>query len=135
MSDTRRCKTVAVLNGLADIVELWRLSLEDRGFIVVSATLDDIRRGGSDLKALIEAHDPCVVIYDITPPYDRSWQYLEHLRTAGPLKGRRLVLTTTNERRVRELIGSQEPIIEIFGKPYDLEQVLAAVERAAADTG
>lgn len=125
--------TVAVLNGLADMVELWRIALEDRGFVVVSAELDDVRRGVVDLKTFLEAHDPIVVVFDVTPPYDRTWQYLNHLRTVGPLKGRRLVLTTTNERRLRELVTTSEAIIEIFGKPFDLAQTVAAVERAARE--
>jgi DNA-binding NtrC family response regulator len=131
MSQPRARGTVAVLNGLADMVELWRIALETRGFVVVSAELDDIRRGITDLKAFLDAHDPRVVIYDITPPYERSWQYLDQLRTVGPLKGRRLVLTSTNERRLRELVALSEPVIEIFGKPFDLDMTVQAVERAA----
>jgi DNA-binding NtrC family response regulator len=120
-----------VLNGLADMVELWRIALETKGFVVVSAELDDIRRGLTDLKAFMEAHNPKVVIFDITPPYERTWQYLDQLRTTGPLKGRKIVLTTTNERRLRELVSTSETVIEIFGKPFDLELTVAAVERAA----
>ena len=131
MAEFRARGTVAVLNGLADMVELWRIALESRGFVVVSAELDDIRRGQTDLRAFLEAHDPKVVIFDITPPYDRSWQYLDQLRRIGPLKGRKIVLTTTNERRLRELVSTSEPVIEIFGKPFDLELTVEAVERAA----
>lgn len=135
MTETRARGTVAVLNGLADMVELWRIALETRGFVVVSAELDDIRRGLTNLKAFMEAHNPKVVIFDVTPPYDRSWQYLDQLRTTGPLKGRKIVLTTTNERRLRELVSTSEPVIEIFGKPFDLELTVAAVERAATAQG
>jgi DNA-binding NtrC family response regulator len=127
--------TVAVLNGLADMVELWRIALESRGFVVVSAELDDVRRGLTDLKAFLEAHDPKVIIFDITPPYERSWQYLDQLRRIGPLKGRKIVLTTTNERRLRELVSTSEPVIEVFGKPFDLELTVEAVERAAMAGG
>jgi len=135
LTETRARGTVAVLNGLADMVELWRIALETRGFVVVSAELDDIRRGLTNLKAFMEAHNPKVVIFDVTPPYDRSWQYLDQLRTTGPLKGRKIVLTTTNERRLRELVSTSEPVIEIFGKPFDLELTVAAVERAATAQG
>ena len=40
MAEFRARGTVAVLNGLADMVELWRIALESRGFVVVSAELD-----------------------------------------------------------------------------------------------
>jgi hypothetical protein len=47
------------------------------------------------------------------------------------LKGRPIVLTTTNEKRLREFVSTSEPVIEIFGKPYDMKEVTAAVRRAA----
>ena len=108
-----------------------RIALEDEGFAVVTANVDEVRRGAGDLKALIDAHAPVAVVYDVAPPYDRSWLYLEALRSTGALKGMPLVLTTTNDHRLRELVGTSEPVVEIFGKPSDLGQLVAAVHRAA----
>lgn len=124
-------KLVLVLNGYQDVMEMLRVALEKAGFATVTANVDELRRGAGDLKGLIESHEPSVVIFDLAPPYDHSWVYLESLRTNGPLRGRPLVLTTTNERRVREFVATDEPLIEVFGKPYDIGQVVEAVRRRA----
>jgi DNA-binding response OmpR family regulator len=114
------------------MMDLMRLVLEQEGFAAVTADPDHARLGEMDLKALLEAHAPVVVVYDVAPPYDRSWLYLEALRTSGLLKGVPIVLTTTNEHRLRELVATSEPVIEVFGKPFDLGELVAAVRRAAA---
>ena len=46
------------------------------------------------------------------------------------MKGRRFVLTTTNKRALDGMVGSTNTI-EIIGKPYDLDQVVKAVKKAA----
>jgi DNA-binding NtrC family response regulator len=122
-------QVVLVVNGYQDLMEMLRLSLEFGGFAAVTINVDDVRRARADLKGLVETHDPAAVIYDVAPPYDHSWVYLESLRTEGPLRGRPIILTTTNERRLREVVKTSEPIVEIFGKPYDIEQVVAAIHR------
>ena len=83
-----------------------------------------------DLKGFVDAHQPVAVVYDVQPPYDVNWRYLEALRTSGALKGLPVVVTTTNEKRLREFVDTTEPMIEIFGKPYDMKEVVAAVRRA-----
>jgi CheY-like chemotaxis protein len=105
-------------------------ALQDEGFATVAADVDEALRGGV-LKMLMDLHAPVVVVYDVAPPYDRSWLSLEALRSTGPLKNIPLVLTTTNDRRLRELVATSEPLVEILGKPTDLGQLVAAVHRAA----
>ena len=100
---------------------------------VISAQADEARRGDVNLQGVVDAHDPAVIVYDVQPPYDINWRYLEGLRTSGAFKGRPVVITTTNEKRLREFVASGEPVIEIFGKPYDMNEVVTAVRRAAGD--
>ena len=127
--------TVAILNTNDDTVEMLRLLLETEGLVAVSAHVDEIRRGQFDFGGFIEEHNPRVVIYDLPPPYDRSWLFLEHLRTLPSMQGRQLVLTSTNPARVHEVVArANEPILEIIGKPYDMQLIVDAVKHAVAES-
>jgi hypothetical protein len=94
---------VAVFNTNDDVVELLRILLEDAGHIVVSA-----------------------------PPYERQWAFLNHMRRLPMLQHIPFVLTSTNSARVRELAKADEKIYEVIGKPYDLQDILTAVQQSLA---
>jgi CheY-like chemotaxis protein len=123
---------VAVLNTSDDTVEMLRILLENEGFLVVSAHIARLRRGQATLEDHIAQHDPKVVIYDLAPPYDKSWMFLEHVRNHPSMNGRRFVLTSTNPQRVFQLAANSkgETIHEIIGKPYDLDEIVTAVKKA-----
>ena len=123
-------KTVAVLNASDDVVELLRILFEQHGYVVISAHIDDIKRGAVDLQQFVESHQPDAVLYDVAPPYDRQWAFMNHMRALPLLADVPFVLTSTNPARVREVAGTDAQIIEIVGKPYDLDNILAAVDAA-----
>ena len=122
---------VAVINSNADCVEMLRMALENGGFVVVSAHLDEIKRGAVDLEQFIRQHRPAVVIYDVTPPYDRQWAFLSHMRRLPVLESIRFVLTSTNSDRLREIVGTDEKVYEIIGKPYDISDIVHAVKTSS----
>jgi response regulator RpfG family c-di-GMP phosphodiesterase len=124
---------VAVFNSSDDIVEMLRIALENAGFLVVTGHITDMIRGSFDIQRFVAQHDPRVILYDIAPPYERNWHFLEHLRHMPEVANRRFVLTSTHAARVREFARvNDEMILEILGKPYDIEEIVNAV-RAAAD--
>jgi DNA-binding NtrC family response regulator len=73
-----------------------------------------------------------VLIYDVSPPYEQNWTFLNLLRRLDVMQGRRLVITTTHKANLESLVGPTEAI-EILGKPYDLEVVMRAVKRAVGE--
>jgi len=122
---------VAIFNSNDDVVEMLRLALEQAGMVVVSGHIDAIRRGEQRLSDFVEEHDPAAILYDLVPPYDRSWRFLEHLRDTPSMRGRRFVITSTNEQRAKDVIGGAEHVYEVVGKPYDIDAIVKAVDAAA----
>jgi DNA-binding response OmpR family regulator len=120
--------TVAVVNSSDDTVEMLRVALQHAGFESVTAHVDDVKRGVLDFSRFLTEHDPRVVIYDVSPPYEQNWTFLQMLRTTDAMRGRLVVLTTTHKGHLDELVGPTDAV-EIVGKPYDVNQVIERVRR------
>lgn len=130
MTESTPRPVVAVFNSSDDMVELLRIMLESNGFVVVSGHIADLRRAKLDLQAFVRQNGPAAVVYDLVPPYDVQWAFLDHLRRVSPLREIPFVLTSTNATMARELAGRSERVIEVLGRPFDMDELLAAVRRA-----
>jgi hypothetical protein len=67
------------------------------------------------------------VIFDLSPPYDENWIFFKTMRDADIMKGRGVVLTTTNKNRLDEVLGEDSHALEVVGRPRDLQQIDAAI--------
>jgi DNA-binding NtrC family response regulator len=129
MNDTT--PTIAVINSNEDTTEMLRAALQAKGFSsVVICHITRIKRGESDFLQFLDAHNPRVFVWDIGIPYAENWGWTQMLMQLEQMKGRRVVLTTTNKRALESMVGQTEAI-EIVGKPYDLDQIVTAVKKAA----
>ncbi len=120
---------IAVFNSSDDVVALLRETLQEEGFVVVTAHVPDIKAGREDVLAFLQRYDPRVVIYDISPPYAENWTFFRLLQDTDAARGRRFILTTTNLRALAEAVGETKAI-ELIGKPYDLGEIVKAVRHA-----
>ena len=128
---THKPTVVAVLNSNDELVELMRAVLEHAGFVAVTGHVDDARRGQLDLVNFMRQHDPKVIVYDLVPPYDRSWNYLRVLQDSEVMKNRSLVLTSVNAERAQEVVGRSDIVHEVIGRPVDLDEIVTAVKEAS----
>ena len=124
---------VAIFNSSQDVTEILRLFLEQAGYVVVTAYTHDIRDGGIDVQALIRQYQPKVIVYDIALPYDVNWRLFQTIRDSPACASLRFVLTTTNILQVQKVVGPDIHVLEIVGKPYDLDLLLQLVGRAMRD--
>lgn len=122
---------LAIINTSPEIAELLRMVAIDEGYDAVIGWVREFRDGGRDLGAFLREHEPTAVIWDIALPYEENWVFVQGLRTGGALTGYPLVLTTTNLEALTRLVGPTDSI-ELIGKPYDLNQIFAAVRRTIA---
>ena len=124
-------QVVALFNASDDTVDMVQLMLDASGFsCLVGCHFTDLKKGSVDFSRYLGEHQPDVVIFDISPPYLENWQFFKTLRDDGAMAGRGLVLTTTNKERLDETVGADSGAFEIVGKPYDLEQIKAAIQAA-----
>lgn len=121
---------VAIFNTSPDTVEMLRIILEQAGMVVVSAYTHDLREAKVDVEALMRQYQPKLIIYDIAPPYDKNWRQMVTTREMPAIKGIKFLITTTNEKRVKEVAGEGLEVYEIVGKPYDLGRILEAVKKS-----
>jgi DNA-binding NarL/FixJ family response regulator len=130
MSTSKYDQTVAVVNSNEDTVEMLRQALQSSGFSsVVTGHAHDFKTGQADFRKYLETHDPKVMVYDISIPYDENWTFLKLLLDSEHMRGRRVVVTTTNKKRLEELVGPTDAF-EIVGKPYDIDKIVEAVKAA-----
>jgi CheY-like chemotaxis protein len=123
---------VAVINSNEDTVEMLRACLQQNGFTAVATGhVPGIRNGRTDFLKFIEEHNPAVIVYDVSIPYEENWRFLHLLMSSEAMKGRKVVVTTTNKRVLEQLVGEKTDAHEIVGKPYDLQAIVDTVRRAA----
>jgi DNA-binding response OmpR family regulator len=126
---TQQQPLIAVANSSEEVADMLEQLLQSDGYRTVRGYTVDFKRDRASLPALLAQHDPRAIVWDIALPYEENWQYLQSLRDAGTFHGRGLVVTTTNKRVLDSLVGTT-PTHEIIGKPFDVEELLAAVKRA-----
>ena len=128
---TQTPTVVAIVNTNPDLVRIMRITLEKAGFVVFEFHIEDIKLGAADVDSLLKQHDPKVIVYDLAPPYDMNWRFLDHLRTATGFKGRQFVLTSVNVRHAEEVIKGDESVYEVLGEEEDMAQLVRAVKEAS----
>jgi DNA-binding response OmpR family regulator len=129
-TDPRPAPVVALFNASDDTVEMVQRMLDVAGIHCLSCRFADLRKGVVDFGGYLREHEPHVVIFDISPPYEQNWAFFRTLREGAAMQGRGLVLTTTNKDRLDEVAGHDSLALEVVGKPYDLQQIKSAIMAA-----
>ena len=126
---------VAVLNSADDVIEMLRVALEGSGFAVVSAKLSEIQSGVMDLVAFVREHRPAAIVYDLPRPYEANWNFLRLLREVQFLNKLGWVLTTLDKAALEAAVGPAPVVQIVLGKPYGLDDVVAAVRQSLSRDG
>jgi DNA-binding response OmpR family regulator len=122
---------VAIVNTNDDLVQALRAALEEAHYAVVTCHIRDIKAGKVDFGAFLSTHDPAVVVYDITVPYEDNWTFFQTLRKLPEAQPREFVITTVNKRELDRRVGPTKAIEIVGGHAQDFEPTLDAVNKAA----
>jgi len=121
---------VALFNASDDTIDMVQKLLTESGGdqTLIWCHFADLKKGIVNFEKYMERHNPEVVIFDLSPPYDENWQFFKTMRDAKTMKGRGVVLTTTNKNRLDEVLGEDSRALEVVGRPKDLQQIDAAIK-------
>jgi hypothetical protein len=116
---------VALFNASDDTIDMCQTLLKKGASAqtLVWCHFADLKKGIVDVAKWLNRHNPEVVIFDISPPYDENWKYYTTMRDSAEMRGRGSVLTTTNKNRLDEVLASDSHALEIVGRTKDLEQI------------
>jgi len=135
MADRKQSRRVAIFNSRPDFIEALRVALEVDGFTTACAHLADIQNGTLDLLAFVHLHKPELIIYDLPRPYESHWNFLRLLKETDSLRAATWVLTTTDKKALEAAVGASGVVEIIFGEPYGVADVVAAVGKTFPTTG
>jgi DNA-binding response OmpR family regulator len=121
---------IAVVNTSEELADLMEEVLTSEGWSTVRGYTLDFKRGRQDLSTFLREQDPKVIVWDVAIPYEENWALYQEVRRLPVAEERQFVVTTTNVDVLNRLIGTDTAAHEIIGKPFDLEQLCTAVQRA-----
>jgi hypothetical protein len=132
MADRQAKRVVALFSANDETVDLLQWM---RGISGVNEFIwcrfEDLKRDRVDCTEYLTAHNPEVVIIDISPPYQENWRFFQTLRVAQAMKGRGLVLITRNKARLDAILQEDSHAINIVGNTGVLLHIVTAIEDAA----
>lgn len=121
---------VALFNASDDTIDMIQKLLTDAdgSQTLIWCHFADLKKGIVDFKKYLGKHNPEIVIFDISPPYDENWTFFKTMRDSDAMKGRGMVLTTTNKNRLDEVLGEDSHALEVVGRTEDLQMIDAAIK-------
>ena len=134
MADANTPRRVAIFNSRPDFIAALTEALEADGVKTASAHLADIQSGALDLLAFVHLHKPDLIVYDLPRPYESHWNFLRLLKETKSLQGVAWLLATTDKDALEAAVGASEVVEIIFGEPYGVADVVAAVHKRFPET-
>jgi hypothetical protein len=122
---------VALFNASDDTYEMVQRMLDTLGLnCIVGCHMAELRKHYISFGRYLAEYEPQVVIFDIDAPFEENWHLFGTLLHDKAMEGRGVVLTTTNKQLLDKTIGESSRVLELVGKPYDLNEIKLAIEAA-----
>ena len=128
-ANPRRPVVVAVLNSNQDVLRLIHDVLQDEGYTVVTDHIHSFKDGDANLIDFLSKHRPSLLLYDLAPPYQENWNFLQLLCRVPAVASLPMVLTTVNKAALEKVVGETDAF-EILGTHDNLAPVVEAINRS-----
>jgi CheY-like chemotaxis protein len=135
MSRNDGAKHILVINDTKEILDLFRMLLEDEGYRV---SLDSFSALDAAAKLADVKHlKPDAIVLDFLVGGEQmGWQLLQLLRMDPVTRGIPIVVCTAAVRQVEELESHLRTMgVEVVLKPFDIDDIYGALERALHPAG
>ncbi len=120
---------VAVINTSKEIVEVLQELFESEGYKTCGTFTYLYKGNESHFDEFINQNKPDVIIYDIALPYKDNFELFKKLSEKMKENHIPFILTTTNKVALESIVGKTNTH-ELVGKPYDMQEIVDAVQRA-----
>lgn len=115
-------KAVLIVEDDPDLLSMVELILDGNGYCVITAA------EGSEALEKVAGKMPAVILLDMKMPGMDGWEFARIFRERYNHQAPIIVLTAAEDARKRaEEIGAED----YLGKPFDLDALLAKVEKYA----
>ncbi|GAC1358893.1 MAG: hypothetical protein NVS4B11_28250 [Ktedonobacteraceae bacterium] len=117
---------ILVVNDTQDILEIFRMLLEDEGYTVTLSSFP-LQKAGE-----IKRINPDLIILDVVFGEEKlGWQMLQLLKMQPATASIPVIICTAAEKAVREMEGYlvSKNVLVVY-KPFEIEDLLTAVEQA-----
>ena len=122
-------RVVAVLNSNQDVLRLVHDVLQDEGYAVVTDHIHTFKDGDANLVDFLRKHRPALILYDLAPPYQENWNFLQLLCRIPEVSSIPMVLTTVNKAALETVVGETDAF-EILGTHDNLAPVVDAINQS-----
>lgn len=117
-------KRILCIEDHPEMIELIRLILGRRGFLVVGA------EGGRDGLHAMEEDPPDLVLLDLMMPDMDGWEVYRQIRAHDRLKEIPVIAVTAKAQLIDRILALQVAGMDDFvTKPFDSKELIASVER------
>jgi CheY-like chemotaxis protein len=135
MSKNGQAKHILVINDTKEILDAFRAILEDEGYHVSLDNFSALDMG--EMLADVKRIKPDAIILDyLFGGEPLGWQFLQLLKMDRETASIPVVVCTAAVRQAQELDAHLRTLgIEVVLKPFDIDQVVLALERALRPAG
>lgn len=122
--------SIGIIESNDYISEMLKVLFQEEGFVVNAEYLLALKRDLGMYREFVSKYNPRVLLIDIPIPYEENWSFVQQLQNLPESQERGFVFLTSNKAKLEELVG-ETAAIELVGKPFDLDEILTAVNRAS----